>query len=364
HGDDLPLNDWLNKFTWPREAKMSPEDIKIGAMLAICEMLHSATTCFNEHYFHMGSIAQAVEKSGMRACLGYSMIDRVKFQDKVEFDFEGKGEKELEIAKKFAKKWNGGARGRISVSVSPHSAHTCSKGLLEACAGLANELGCILHAHAAETKEELRVCKKAHGSTPIGALSKYGCLGNKTVLAHAIYVNAADISHLSKSGSSVCLCPVSNMKLASGSAPPVGKFISSAINLAVGTDGAASNNSLNLFESMKFGALVQKNIHENPAVARADDYLQMGMQGGARALHLDCGEIKEGKLADIAMLDLASPNLAPFANNAGWLLYAAGPQNVLDVIIDGKFIMREGKILTFDEGKILASAQKIAEKLN
>ncbi len=361
-GDDLSLNDWLNKFTWPREALMTPKDMEIGSMLAIAEMIHCGVSCFNDNYFHMDSIAKAVLDSSMRACLGYSMIDRTKYTDNLNFD-STKADSELKIAKEFAKKYSN--NDTITVSMSPHSAHTCSAYLLTESAKLAKEFDCILHIHSAETKEELQICKKAHGSSSaISSLDKYGCLGKKTVLAHGIYVSNDDIKLISKNGASVCTCPVSNLKLASGNLPPIKDYLQNKVNLSIGTDGSASNNTLSIFESMKVGLLCQKNANFNPAHLSADDYLYMGTQGGANALHINCGVIQPNTFADIALINIQSANLVPFQNNSGWLLYSAGSQNVSDLIVNGKWVMKNHVISTFREADVLKRAQKVVDGLN
>jgi 5-methylthioadenosine/S-adenosylhomocysteine deaminase len=363
-GDDLQLKDWLNKFTWPREAKMSSEQIKIGAMLAIAEMIRCGVTCFDEHYFHMDAIAKAVEQSGIRAVLGYSMIDRTKFVEKPEFDFEGKGKKELKISEKFIKDWNNKAEQRITVSVSPHASFTCSEQLLNAASKSSKKHDCILHIHAAETRSELAFMLNYYKLRPIQFLKKCGCINEKSVLAHGVYVSKSEIEIIARNKASVCTCPVSNLKLASGGAPPIPQYLKSKVNLCIGTDGAASNNTLSIFESMKIGALEQKNFHFDASIIRADDYLYMGTKGGAKALNINAGEIQKNKLADLIMLDINSPNIIPFVNNAGWLVYAAGPQNVTDTMVNGKWLMRDRIICTFDEYEILKKAQKTADSLN
>lgn len=362
-GDDLQLAKWLLTAMWPREARMDEKTIGIGARLAACEMIRSGITCFNDMYFHMDAIADAVDSSGLRAVLGYSMIDRVKSGEKIEFDFTGKGKRELDIGEKFAKRWMGKANGRITTSISPHAPHTCSQELLGASARLAKRLGVHLHIHAAETRTELAEVLSMTKKRPIDYLDDCGLLGPRTVLAHGVYASKSEISLIAKRGSSVAHCPVSNLKLASGGSAPIPEMLAAGVNLSLGTDGAASNNSLDIFQSMKVGAIEQKNSRFDASAVKADDYLRMGAAGGAQALGLKTGRIACGYAADLILLDARSPNLVPFHDNAGWLVYAAGPQNVTDVMVAGKWLMRGRKLLTLDEEKIIEEGQKAAERI-
>ena len=362
-GDDLQLWQWLSTAMWPREARMDERTMAIGARLAACEMIRSGITCFNDMYFNMDAIARVVDECGMRAVLGYSMIDRVKSGDGIAFDFDGKGKRELAIGEKFAKAWNGKADGRITTSISPHAPNTCSKELLVASTKLAKKLGVHLHIHAAETRTELSEVLSLSKKRPIDYLDACGVLGPRTVLAHGVYASKSEVLLVAKRGASIAHCPVSNLKLASGGAAPVPEYIQAGANLALGTDGAASNNNLDLFESMKVGAIEQKNSRFDASVVKADDYLHMASEGGAKALGLKMGRIAAGFAADLILLDARSPNLIPFSDNAGWLVYAAGPQNVTDVMVNGKWLMRERKLLTLDEEKTLDEGQKAAERL-
>ncbi len=362
-GDDLHLPQWLRTCMWPREARMDAKTMAIGTQLAACEMIRVGTTTFNEHYFHMDAIARVVDESGMRACLGYSMIDRKKSGDGIEFDFDGKGKDELAIGEKFAKEWNGKADGRITTSISPHATNTCSKELLVESARLAKRLDVILHIHLAETRTELAETLGLYKKRPAEFLDSCGCLLPSTVAAHGVYVSKSEVKLLASRKSSIAHCPVSNLKLASGGAAPIPEYLAAGVNVSLGTDGAASNNSLDMFESMKVGAIEQKNFRFDAAAVKADDYLKMATEAGAKALGIKAGVIKPGHLADLVLIDAKSPNLVPFTDNAGWLVYSAGPQNVTDTMVNGKWLMRERKLLTLDEEKILSTAQKTADGL-
>lgn len=354
-GDDLHLAEWLQKDIWPREKKMTPASVKAGTLLACAEMIRSGTTAFNDMYFHMEATAEAAAEAGMRAVLGYGMIDMG--------DFEGKGSKELAIAEAFAKKVQQKKNPLLTPSIAPHATNTCSKELLQESARLAGKLKIPLHIHAAETRKELAEVLAKTKKRPIEFLDSCGCLGPRTVLAHGVYASKSEVSLIAKRGASLSHCPVSNLKLASGGAAPIPEYIRAGANLSLGTDGAASNNSLSLFESMKVGAIEQKNFRFDAAAVKADDYLHMATEGGARALGLKAGKIAAGYLADLILLNSRAPNLVPFTNNAGWLVYSVGQQNVADVMVNGKWLMRESELLTLDEEKILAAAQKAAGEL-
>ncbi|MFA5108766.1 MAG: amidohydrolase [Candidatus Micrarchaeia archaeon] len=356
HGDDLPLHEWLSKHMWPKEKKLGANDIYTGTLLSIAQMFASGTTCFNEHYFHMSSVAKAAKEANIRATLGYSMIDLG--------DFACKGQAELKQAEKDAKEISADNSGLLTPSINPHAPNTCSYELLQKSSLLAKKYDCILHIHASETKSELGFVKKKYNSTPISILAKTGCLTKNSVLAHAIYCSPSDISLIKKSGASIVHCPVANMKLGSGSLAPITTYLANHTNVCLGTDGPASNNSLNMFETAKMAALLQKNHLENPSAAKADDYLFMALEGGAKALGINAGKIAPGALADIAFLNADSPELIPFSNNAGWLLYCAGAQNISDLMINGKWVMKNKNILTFDVQKVMQNAQKISDSLN
>ncbi len=353
-GDDLQLHEWLSQAIWPREKKMDEKAMHSGAMLSIAEMLRSGTTNFNDMYFHMDEVAKAVQESGIRATLGYGMIDLG--------DFEGRGKKELGESERFIKQWSG-KNSRISVSVSPHAPHTCSKDLLLASKDLAKKHKCKLHIHLAETRKELADILKQTKKRPADYLDSLGLLNKNTVAAHCVYVSKSEITMMAKRGASIAHCPVSNLKLASGGAMPMPEMLEAGANVCLGTDGAASNNSLDMFETAKIAALEQKNFRFDASVVKADDVLRMAFENGAKALGINSGKIAAGCLADIILLDLKAPNLAPFQPNAGHLLYAAKQHNITDSMADGKWLMRERKLLTLDEEKIVEKAQKAAEKL-
>ncbi|VVB99167.1 5'-deoxyadenosine deaminase [uncultured archaeon] len=351
--EDMQLHDWL-KAVWKYEKKMSPASVKAGSLLACAEMLKSGTTCFNDMYFHMGSVAEAAAESGMRACLGYSMIDNGD---------EKKRKSELSISDSFVREWHGRENGRITCSIAPHSLYTCSKELLVASGDLAKKTGLPLHIHLSETRKEVFDCLSAHKKRPAYYLDSLGVLFPRTVAAHSVWLTKEEVRLLSSRKATPSLCPVSNMKLSGGATAPMPEMQEFGMNISIGTDGSASNNSLSMFESMKTLGLLQKNTRWDATVASDSAILDAATIGGARALGIDSGKIAEGSLADIALLGLRAANMSPTGSLAGSVVYSAHAGNVTDVIVDGKLVVEDRKLLTLDEEKIIEEAQKEKETL-
>ncbi|VVB58017.1 5'-deoxyadenosine deaminase [Candidatus Anstonella stagnisolia] len=353
-GDDMQLHEWLERKIWPTEKKMGEKEMHAGAMLSIAQMLHGGTTCFHDMYFHMDAVARACAKSRMRALLGYGMID---------LGDEKKRKSELKIAEEFFKSWNGKEEGRIRVSFAPHAPYTCSNELLRESAALAKKYNAHLHIHLSETRKEVFGVLQKEKKRPIEHAHSLGLLGEKTVASHCAWITKQEAALLGRTGTSVAHCPVSNMKLASGGTCPVPELVGAGANVCIGTDGAASNDSLSMLESMKFAALLQKHSRWDATVADAHQVLSFGTKNGARALGVDAGEIKEGKLADLVLLDKKSVSLVPLHNVESAIVYAAHDGNVRDVLIDGNIVMQEGKLLTMDEEKVVEEAQKAAARI-
>ena len=351
--EDMELKSWLASVR-AVETKATPGQIRAGSDLACLEMLKGGTTTFNDMYFHMDEVAKAVDKSGMRAVLGYSMVD---------MGDEKKRKVELSIAEKFVKDWRGKADGRITCSIPPHSIYLCSGELLARGNELSEKYGIPYHIHLSETRKEVFDCLEAHKKRPAYYLDSLGVLSERTVAAHCVWLTKEEVRLLASKKVSASLNPVSNMKLAGGSTAPMPEMQQFGMNISLGTDGAASNNSLSMFETMKFCALLQKNSRWDATVADNSSVFGAATIGGARALGINAGEIMEGKLADLALLDLKAPNMAPRHSLVSNLVYSAHAGNVTDAIIDGKLVMENRKVLTLDEEKVVEAAQKEAEKL-
>jgi 5-methylthioadenosine/S-adenosylhomocysteine deaminase len=314
----------------------------------------SGTTCFSDMYFHMDAAAEAVQKSGMRAVLGYGMVD---------LGNEKKRKSELAIAEKFIKGWGGKANGRINCSVAPHSLYLCSSELLQAADELSKKYSIPYHIHLSETRKEVFDCLSAHKKRPAYYLDSLGVLSHRTVAAHAVWLTNEEVRLLSSRKVSASLNPASNCKLAGGSVAPMPEMHKYGMNISLGTDGCASNNSLSMFEAMKFCGLLQKNSRWDARVARAGSIFTAATLGGAHALGIHAGGIREGKLADLILLDAKSANLSPVHDWTSNIVYSANAGNVTDTIINGKIVMQDRKLLTLNEEKLVESAQKEAEKL-
>ena len=352
-GEDATLHDWLAAVR-AVEVKVTPAQIHAGTSLAVAEMIKSGTTCFNDMYFHMDEVAGAVQASGIRAVLGYSMVD---------MGDEKKRKMELKIAEQFIKDWQGKADGRITTSVPPHSLYLCSKELLVASEAMSKKYKVPLHIHLSETRKEVFDCLSTHKLRPVPYLDSLKLLTPRTVAAHCVWLTKEEVKMLAQRGVSASLNPVSNLKLASGGIAPLPEMQEARMNISLGTDGSASNDSLSMFETMKFLALTVKNARWDATAATAPQILAAATEGGARALGINAGALSEGKLADIILVDARAPNMTPLHNIEANLVYSAHAGNVTDSIINGKVVMRERKLLTLDEEKVVEAAQKEAEKL-
>ncbi len=361
--EDMELKGWLAAVR-KAEILVTPPQIRAGSDLAALEMIKSGTTCFSDMYFHMDEVAASVQDSGMRAVLGYSMVDGGNARGTRESVNEKKMGSELSIAEQFVKDWHGKAGGRITCSIPPHSIYLCSSPLIAKAAELSKKYSCVLHMHLSETRKEVFDCLEKTGARPAYYLDSLGVLSQRLVAAHAVWLTKEEVKLLASKKVSASLNPVSNMKLAGGSAAPMPEMGQSGMNISLGTDGSASNNSLSMFETMKFCALLQKNSRWNATVASAESVFSAATVGGARALGINSGEIAEGKLADLVLLDKKAANLVPAHSILANLVYSSHAGNVTDVIIDGKIVMQERKVLTMDEEKVVQRAQKEAEGLS
>jgi len=351
YAEDMDLKAWLETRIWPREAKILPDDIYWGTKLACLEMIRSGTTTFNDMYFHMDRAALAVKETGMRAVLSEGFID-VNRKETAEVLLANTESVHRQIAELHC--------DRITVAWGPHAWYTVSAESLKAIAERAERTKSLVHIHVSETKKEVEDCQKAHGKTPPAYLDSLGILSDRTIAAHGCWLTEEDAMLLSKRGASVSHNPVSNMKLSSGrlDMPMLAYF---KVNLALGTDGAASNNSLSMLETMKFAALLQKHAAGTPTAVDARHVLSQATVRGARALHLEAGEIAPGKLADLVLLDLKAVGMVPLHSLAANVVYAANPTAVTDVICDGKFIMKDRRVP--GEEEILEKGAAVAADL-
>ncbi|MBE3585173.1 5-methylthioadenosine/S-adenosylhomocysteine deaminase [Desulfofundulus australicus DSM 11792] len=352
YADDLPLMEWLQKKIWPVEERLEPEDIYWGAMLSCLEMIRSGTTTFADMYFHMDEVARAVEKAGMRASLSQGLIGLSP----------GAGEA-LSNSRRFIREWHGQAEGRITTMLGPHAPYTCPPDFLARVLDMADELKVGIHIHIAETRAEIEEIQQKYGKTPVALMEQVGLFNFPVLAAHCVHLTDEDIRILVARGAGIAHNPESNMKLASGIAP-VTRLLAAGALVGLGTDGAASNNNLDMMEEMRSAALLQKVATMDPMALPAQDALAMATVNGARVLGLkDVGPLKPGNKADIILVNLDRPHFYPRHNLMAHLVYAARASDVETVIIDGRLVMENRQVLTLDEERIYYEVQKRAEKL-
>jgi len=353
--DDMPLMEWLSTKVWPIEQRMKDKDCKVGAQLGCLEMIKSGTTCFADQYFNMDQVARVVEESGIRGALSYGMIDNGDSK---------KREIEVKISQDFIKDFHCKANGRITVMLGPHSPYTCSKECLMEAKEMAKKSSLGIHIHVSESRDELKQVTEKCGKRPLEYLDSIGFLGPEVLAAHCVWINDAEISILRDRGVKPVHNPVSNMKMGVGVAP-VPEMLSLGIPVALGTDGAASNNSLDMFREMKAAALLNKVHKMNPVAVPATAALEMATINGAKALSLQdkIGSIEVGKKADLIIIDMEKPHLKPMNNIVSHLIYSANGADVDTTIVDGRVLMEERKVLSLNEEKVLELAQRTSDDL-
>jgi 5-methylthioadenosine/S-adenosylhomocysteine deaminase len=353
--DDMPFNVWWQKFIFPIEKKMlNPEFIRIGVGLAAIEMIKSGTTAFSDMYFFEDAAAEVCKKIGIRAFVGEGIID-LPSPDSQNVD------QAFATVKSLYEKW--GKDPLIHLTIAPHAPYTCSADNLIRARRLADELGLPLHIHVAETAGEVAELSRREGLSPVEFLDKIGFLGENVVAVHCVHLGHNDMLILSDREVKVAHCQGSNMKLAVGNAPIV-ELQDRGILVGLGTDGAASNNNLDMFEEMDLVAKFHKAIRSDPTVMQAKTVLRMATSDGAKVLQkTDIGSIEIGKTADIILLDLRKPHLTPLYNVYSHLVYSARGSEVEAVIINGQLVMADGKLLTVDEDEIIDRANHLAGKI-
>lgn len=352
-GDDEELQTWLNDYIWPKEAKLDEKLVYAGSKLAMAEMIKTGTTTFNDMYFYMEETAKAVEESGIRGVLGYGMIDL--------FDDE-KRKQEIKATKNLIKNSHNTANGRVQVAVAPHAPYTCSEELLSESKKLANKYNLKLHIHVSETQQEVNDLEKQRNQTPFEYLDSIDLLDENTIAAHGVWTTDNEMKLLKEKQVSISHNPSSNMKLASGIAP-VSKYIKKDINVAIGTDGVSSNNNLDMFSEMKLTALLQKVNNMNAKILPAQATFNMATENGARALGINTGSIKEGKLADIVLVNMNVPHMIPVRNPLSNIIYSALGSDVDTVICDGQLLLEDKKLLTINEEDAIYDAKLAAQQL-
>jgi len=353
--EDQPLKTWLRETIWPLEAKLNPEDVHIGALLGCLEMIKSGTTCFADMYFHEDMVAKAVKKSGIRGVLSEGIIEAGN---------KSIGKRMFRQSTEFAKNFNGYADNRVTTLLGPHAAYSCSPELLSKIKKASSELEIGIHIHLAESRKMFTEFEKTYGSSEVEFLDEMSFFKGHVLAAHCIDVSKSDRDVLCSNHVNVAHAPVANMKLGLGPAK-VKDLMDLGVNVGLGTDGPASNNTLDMFETMKTATLLQKLAYSNPSVLPVYDVLEMATINGAKALGLEnsIGSLEPGKKADVILIDLSKPHLKPLHNVMANIVHSAHGSDVNTVIVDGKILMEDRCLKTLDEKMIMEKATSAASNL-
>jgi 5-methylthioadenosine/S-adenosylhomocysteine deaminase len=355
--DDLPLKEWLENHIWPAENRwLGPEFISDAIELACLEMLKGGVTTYNDMYFYEDAAGKVTKKIGMRAVLGVGILD---FPSKS----ANTSDEYFANAESFIKNWKGDEL--ITPCIAPHALYTCGTESLKRARRIADKYDIPIHIHLSETKWEVNEIKNRYRMTPVEYLDSLGFLDEKVLAAHCIWVEDDEIDLLAKRKVGVSHCMESNLKLASGFAPVV-TMLMAGIKVTFGTDGAASNNDLNILSEMSTTAKVHKALSNNPTVLDAKTVLLMATKWSAEVLGLGdkIGSIEKGKIADIVTINLKKPHLTPMYDVYSHIVYAAMASDVDTVMVNGKVVVNNSKFCNGDEEKILAKAKEWEEKIN
>lgn len=349
--DDLPLMQWLEKKIWPAESRLTGEDIYWGTRLAIQEMALGGTTTFLDMYYFMDDIARAVEETGIRAVLTRGLIGGPEAGGKLRESVD------------FHRRWHGRAGGRVTSMMAPHAPYTCPSEFLREIVAAAKELDCGLHIHVAETEAENEQIMKGYGKRPLAYLADQGLLDCQVLAAHCVWLNDEELREVAKHPWGIAHNPTSNLKLGSGVAL-VPEMLRLGIPVGLGTDGASSNNRLDMWFEMKLAAILHKGVTRDPEVIPAMTALKMATIDGARALGMDkeIGSLEPGKKADLIMVDLNKSHLTPVFDPVSLAVYAAGQSDVSAVMVDGRWIVWDRCFLPFREEEAIAACRRSGRK--
>jgi len=354
--DDLALMDWLQKYIFPAEAKtVSPEMVRTGTRLAALEMIQSGTTLFTDMYYFEEEIGRAAKAAGLRGVLGETIIGFPVADAKTPAE-------SLARAERFMQEFKGDPL--IVPAVAPHAMYTNDTATLKACVELARKYGAPIVTHISETLDEGKTSQEKYHLSPVSYLDSIGFWGPNVIAAHFVHVSDEDLAILKKRGAGLSHNPESNMKLASGVAP-VTKALTAGINVGLGTDGAASNNDLDMFEAMRQAAFLHKLAENDPTAVSAQTALDMATIGGARALGMAdrIGSLEAGKLADVIIVSMQSARQTPLYNPVSHLVYVTRGDDVTTTIVNGKVLMRDRRVLTLNAQAVIAEANALAKKV-
>jgi 5-methylthioadenosine/S-adenosylhomocysteine deaminase len=350
--EDQPLDKWLTETIWPLEAKLQPDDIYNGALLGCLEMIKSGTTCFADMYFHEEKVAEALEKAGLRAVLAQGII---------EAGDKERGERMFKENVEFAKKYNAYADGRVTTQLGPHAIYSCSPELLTKVREAASKFNLGIHIHLAESKEMAKEIKEKFGFSEVELLENLKFLSSDILAAHCIHLSESEMSLMAKHNVKIAYNPVANMKIAVGVAR-IKDLMDFGLTVGIGTDGSASNNSLDMFESVKIAALLQKLHYQDSTVLPAEKVVEMATIDGAKALRIEdfVGSLEVGKEADLILVDFRKPHLTPMHDPYANIVYSARGSDVDTVIVKGKILMENRDVKTLDEDEVMRDAEKTA----
>jgi len=355
--DDLSLHRWLFDKIFPIEARLTDDDVYWGTVLGFVEMIRSGTTAFADMYLHMEAAAKAAADSKMRVNTSMSPLELDPEKGLFVID-------RVDEFLKFYNRWNGFGNGRIRVYMEVHSTYLFDKKSLKLSSELAKELGTGIHIHISETEKEVKDSFKQYGKSPVEVCEETGIFEVPVIGAHLVHVSDDDIEILKEYGINAVHNPTSNLKLASGVAR-VPEMLKAGVNVALGTDGTASNNNLNMFEEMHLAALIHKGVAKNPELVTAKQAFRMGTVNGAAAIGFEneTGVIREGMKADIILLDIDKPHLCPLNDPHSAVVYSAQGSDVDTVIVDGEILMENRELKHIDEERVKFEAEACAKRL-
>jgi 5-methylthioadenosine/S-adenosylhomocysteine deaminase len=351
--EDVSIERWFNEFMWPLESNLAEEDVYWGMLLGLVEMIEGGVTTVADHYFFMDQAAQAVQEVGTRAALGWAV-------------FGDRGYGVLAETAAFAERWHNQADGRITTWMAPHAPYTCDDDFLEAAAAHARRLGIGIHIHAAEEIGQTRASLEKRGITPIKVLEETGILDLPTIIAHGCGIVPEDIELLQQYGDRVGVAhaPKTYLKLGMG-LTPIAALRQAGIPVGLATDGAVSNNTLDIFESLRLMAMLQKHETRDPEVMTIPEALDIATRGSAAVIGLSdkIGQLAPGYLADVILVDMCGSHYQPLHSLTASLVYNTRPSDVQTVIVDGQIIMRDRQILTLDKTQIIKEVNKNMARL-
>ncbi len=352
--EDLALMTWLTQYIFPVEAKLKREWVYWGTKLSFIEMIKSGITLFCDMYIFEPEVIKATEEAGLKALLGEGLFD---------FPSPGYGplEKGLALTENLLKDFQN--HPRIKIAVSPHTLYTCSPETIKKCLKIAEKYSAKFHIHLSENKEEVVEVQKKYGKRPVKLLYELGAFSENLIAAHCVKLTPEEIELLAENKVNIAHCPESNLKLGSGIAP-VPELLQYKVNIALGTDGPASNNDLDIFSEMKTACLIQKGLRENPTIITAKDVFKMATEWGAKALGFEnSGKLLPGYKADLAVLDLNNHSLQPDYNPLALLVYSAKGGYVSDLMVNGNWIMKNYQILTLNEEETKVKIEEIKKEV-